>query len=242
MKIEKSMLMSEGAGAEVQRLFPLRADRMNYDPFVLWDHFLLEVGMGFPTHPHRGFEAITYIFEGSMAHKDNLGNESRVYPGGAQRFTAGRGLEHSEMPDTQGRTSGIQLWINLPRRLKTLEPDYQQVDATEIPETEIDGGVVRTIVGEGSPVALHTPVNYLDISLNEGASYHHEVAEGFRGLLYLVEGQLRLEDGNVLDAGDALFMESEEVLNLVAQQLSRFMLCLGTPHREPIRQYGPFVD
>ena len=90
-----SVLTSEGDGAEVRRLFPLRAGRMNHDPFVLWDHFFLEKGTGFPTHPHRGFEAITYIFEGSMEHRDNLGNHSRVYEKGAQRFTAGKGIEHA---------------------------------------------------------------------------------------------------------------------------------------------------
>ena len=109
MRFVESVLTSEGAGAEVQRLFPIRAGRMNHDPFVLWDHFLLEKGMGFPTHPHRGFEAITYIFEGSMEHKDNLGNHSRVYAKGAQRFTAGSGLEHSEMPDESQRTTGIDI-------------------------------------------------------------------------------------------------------------------------------------
>ena len=242
MRIVDSLLTSEGDGAEVKRLFPLRAGRMNHDPFVLWDHFYLKKGTGFPTHPHRGFEAITYIFEGSMEHKDNLGNHSRVYEKGAQRFTAGRGIEHSEMPDPEGNTTGIQLWINLPKRLKTLEPGYQQVDAEEIPEQQIKGGKVRTIVGEGSAMKLHTPVQYQDISLQKGASFSEEIADSFQGLLYVVEGELQI-NADKLPAGKAIYIEEQDTgIEVTALEDSRFMLCVGKPHKEPIHQWGPFVD
>lgn len=242
MRIVESVLTSEGDGAEVKRLFPLRAGRMNHDPFVLWDHFFLKKGTGFPTHPHRGFEAITYIFEGSMEHKDNLGNHSRVYEGGAQRFTAGKGIEHSEMPDTEGNTSGIQLWINLPQRLKTLEPEYQQVDAQDIPERSIDGGVVRDIVGESSPLRLHTAVQYQDVSLQQGASLTTNIAEDFQGLLYLVSGELQTGK-QILDEGNAIYFdEADDKIAVSALKDSRFMICLGKPHHEPIKQWGPFVD
>jgi redox-sensitive bicupin YhaK (pirin superfamily) len=242
MRFVEGVLTSEGEGAEVRRLFPLRAGRMNHDPFVLWDHFFLQKGTGFPTHPHRGFEAITYLFEGSMAHKDNLGNHSRVYENGAQRFTAGKGIEHSEMPDTEGNTTGIQLWINLPQHLKTLEPGYQQVDADSIPEQKIAGGVIRIIVGESSPLQLHTPVRYLDVRLTKGASYRERIPENFQGLVYVVNGVLQCE-GEKIEAGNAVYIEEmDNQLEVIAEQDTRFMLCIGQPHKEPIRQWGPFVD
>jgi len=242
MRIVESMLTSEGDGAEVQRLFPIRAGRLNHDPFVLWDHFSLQKGMGFPTHPHRGFEAITYIFEGSMEHKDNLGNHSRVYANGAQRFTAGSGMKHSEMPDESHRTTGIQLWINLPKRLKSLAPDYQQVNADNLPEQQVNGLRIRTIVGEGSSLSLHTDVRYLDIHLDEGVTFSQDIAEGFQGVIYVVNGALRFDHDSV-ESGHAIYIEEgDKKVELVAEQNSRFMFCVGKPHHEPIKQVGPFVD
>ena len=102
----------EGADAFVHRLFPVPRSTLNWDPFVLWDHFTLQGGTGFPPHPHRGFEGITYVLEGAMQHADSLGNRSSVQAGGIQRFTAGRGIEHSETPAPEGATNGIQLWVN----------------------------------------------------------------------------------------------------------------------------------
>ena len=135
MKKVVALTVPEGDGVMVKRLMP-RQGLMNFDPFVLMDHFDIEGG-GFPDHPHRGFEAITYMLDGGMQHVDNLGNKSVVYAGGLQRFTAGKGLVHSEMP--QGRAQGIQLWINLPKRLKQMQPSYQQVDAEDIPSDSNDG-------------------------------------------------------------------------------------------------------
>ncbi|MFQ5586240.1 MAG: pirin family protein, partial [Thermodesulfobacteriota bacterium] len=147
VQVRHAVEMKEGNGADVKRLMPVPGF-MNYDPFVLWDHFDVRPDAGFPDHPHRGFEAITYVFEGSMNHKDNLGNESTVTRGGAQRFTAGKGIVHSEMPSPEGHTRGIQLWINLPARLKTIQPAYQQVDAHDMQEQVIDKGTLRVITGE----------------------------------------------------------------------------------------------
>ncbi|MDD3517273.1 MAG: pirin family protein [Chromatiales bacterium] len=230
---------AEGDGAVVKRLMPLRGF-MNYDPFVLFDHFILEGGGGFPEHPHRGFEAITYLFEGSIAHADNLGNDSRVGVGGAQRFTAGRGIVHSEMPATDGPTSGIQLWINLPLRLKGIDPAYQGLDAADLPERPIEGGRERIIVGPGSPLALHTPVDYRDVHLDAGAAYAFAPASGRRGLVYVVDGAMNV-NGRALRAGEAAFCD-DVALAIEATQASRFMLAFGAPHGEPIRQYGPYVD
>ena len=114
----------EGRGATVRRIFP-GPDIRHLDPFVLLDDFGVRRPAGFPMHPHRGFEAFTYMIEGAFFHKDNLGNESEIFAGGTQRFTSGKGAWHSEMPSTDGRNRGLQLWVNLPRRLKPMPPDYE---------------------------------------------------------------------------------------------------------------------
>ena len=239
--IKPAIEMSEGDGVDVNRLFPVSSKMMNYDPFVLWDNFNLGPDRGFPTHPHRGFEAITYMFSGSLEHKDNLGNQSRVTSGGAQRFTAGRGLEHSEMPDSKVNSNGIQLWINLAKDLKSIEPDYQQVDKENIPDKKIDGGMISVIVGDESPVKLNTPVRYLNIKLDKGASHIESIPDDFRGFIYILSGQLDV-NSNEVNKREAFFFEDINELNIDALAESHFMLCMGKPHREPIKQYGPFVD
>lgn len=239
--IKPAIEMSEGDGVDVNRLFPVSSKMMNYDPFVLWDNFNIGAGHGFPTHPHRGFEAITYMFSGSIEHKDNIGNQSRVTAGGAQRFTAGKGLEHSEMPDTEGMSNGIQLWINLAKRLKTIEPGYQQVDKENIPEINKDGARVRVIVGDESPVKLKTPVRYLEVNLEAGAKLVEAIPETFRGFIYLLSGSLTVNNESV-NKKEAFFYENINLLDVEALEESHFMLCMGQPHGEPIRQYGPFVD
>lgn len=237
INVRPAVMVPEGAGVEVRRLMPV-AGLHNFDPFVLWDHFDISSG-GFPDHPHRGFEAITYMFAGGMQHADNLGNRGTVHGGGAQRFTAGSGIVHSEMPD--GHAAGIQLWINLSRRLKGVDPEYQQVEGDEFPVSEFDGGSFKTIVGEGGPIRLKTEVEYLDVSLAAGARLERPLPEGFRGLVYLVEGAIRL-NGEEATAGSALFVEDEWELTINAIEDSRFMWCFGKPHGEPIYQHGPFVD
>ena len=240
VEIRHALEMKEGDGADVKRLMPIPGF-MNFDPFLLWDHFDVKPGAGFPDHPHRGFEAITYVFDGTMNHKDNLGNESTVTPGGAQRFTAGKGLIHSEMPSQEGNTRGIQLWINLPKRLKAIQPDYQQVDAKEILEQVIEKGKVRVISGEGSPLELNTQVRYLDVSLEAGGSFKETIPESYRGFIYMVEGKGAI-NGDSVEAGDASFMDSIEEIHVAVNEPSRFMVCFGKPYGEPVRQYGPFVD
>jgi redox-sensitive bicupin YhaK (pirin superfamily) len=235
--IQHALVVPEGDGVEVKRLMPV-ANMRNFDPFVLWDHFDISGG-GFPDHPHRGFEAITYMFAGGMQHADNLGNRGTVHGGGAQRFTAGRGIVHSEMPD--GRAAGIQLWINLPQSLKGVEPDYQQVEKGEIPEMVIDGGTVRTIVGENGPIQLKTDVEYLDVSLDAGATIGCAAPDGFQGIIYLIEGSIKV-NGEIVDTGSAAYVDGENSLTIEAIEGSRYMWCFGRPHGEPIYQHGPFVD
>lgn len=239
--IKPAVEMSEGDGVDVHRLFPVSSKMMNYDPFVLWDNFNIGPERGFPTHPHRGFEAITYMFSGSIEHKDNLGNQSTVTSGGAQRFTAGRGIEHSEMPDSQVNSHGIQLWINLAKDLKSIQPGYQQVDKENIPLKEIEGGRISIIVGDESPVKLQTPVRYLNVNLSKNAVLTEAVPDDFRGFVYLLNGDLKINNENVKQR-EAFFFEGIEELNIEALSESQFMLCMGKPHRQPIKQYGPYVD
>ena len=241
-EILDSKKMLEGQGVVVNRLFPVTSGRMNHDPFVLFDHFAVEQGQGFDTHPHRGFEAITYLFSGSMNHKDNLGNDSTVSGGGAQIFCAGRGISHSEMPAGKEVTRGIQFWINLEKKLKTIEPSYQLVAAEEIPVLDFDGGSRTIIVGEGSPVKLQNDISYEYISLDNGASYKLEGIEGLHGLMYLLSGKLEVGQVTLEDAQSLLFDGDNKSLLIKAYTESRFMLASGRPHCEPIRQYGPYVD
>jgi len=236
--IRPAQEVEEGDGVRVRRLMPVAGLR-NFDPFVLFDHFKVTPGTGFPPHPPRGFEAITYLFAGQMRHEDNLGNRSTVSAGGAQRFTAGRGLVHSEMPGADAAAEGIQLWINLPRRLKQTDPGYQQVNAGEFAETRGAGVVVRTLVGEGSPLTLLTPVLYQDVSLAAGA--HWDAAVNGRGMLYLVQGGARV-NGLQLAEGAAAFFDEPGELRVETDAPARAVLCAGTPHGEPILQHGPFVD
>jgi len=239
-QIRNVSVVPEGDGVEVKRLFPVHGF-MNVDPFVLWDHFDIGSGHGFPDHPHRGFEAITYMFDGGMNHKDNLGNESFVSAGGAQRFTAGSGLVHSEMPAQQGSSNGIQLWINLPKKLKTINPSYQQVNADEFPVNKFDGGQAKIIVGEGSPLKLNTDVIYQHVNLQDAASYKLEVKPQMRGLVYVMQGSLSINNQPV-KSDQACFIEAVQSLAFIANGQTEFMICFGQPSGEDIYQHGPFVD
>lgn len=237
VSIYQSVTVPEGDGVTVKRLMPAAGLR-NFDPFVLWDHFDISGG-GFPDHPHRGFEAITYLFDGGMNHTDNLGNVGTIHGGGAQRFTAGRGLVHSEFPD--GRAHGIQLWINLPRRLKSLDPAYRQVEADAIPETTANGVTIRTIVGDSGAIALHTAVEYLEIRMAADTRLQRALPSAFRGFIYAVEGSASIGDKQ-LDSGEAALIEDESQIALQSSEGAHLMWCFGRPHHEPIYQHGPFVD
>ncbi len=231
----------EGAGARVRRLFPTKKF-MDYDPFVLLDEFFVDPTAGFPEHPHRGFEAVTYMLEGTFWHRDILGNDSEVGAGGVQRFNAGRGLIHSEMPG--GGTTvchGLQLWINLPRRLKQSEPSYQQVLPEQIPEESITGGKIRTIIGPSSPVVLQTPVTYIDVKLEKNYSYHLPVISESNLFIYVYTGKVEV-GGQSCGQGQACFMGFSGPDTVHAIQDSGFVFLAGRPHAEPIYHNGPYVD
>jgi hypothetical protein len=231
--------MAEGAGAVVQRLFP--TDQLRHlDPFVLLDEFTVEPSAGFPDHPHGGFEAVTYMLDGAFRHRDNLGNDEVVSAGGVQRFTAGERIVHAELPGSEETSHGLQLWVNLPQELKETEPDYQPVPAAEIPESE-DGGIrVRTVVGEGSAVELHTAVRYLDVRLASGGRFEEEVPGSWNGLIYVLDGELSVA-GSSLAPGKGVTFEGGGAVRVTAEGPARFVLIAGEPHGGPIRQRGSFV-
>ena len=238
--VRSAVFGAEGDGAEVNRLFPIRGF-MNFDPFVLWDEFSLRPGTGFPDHPHRGFEGITYVMQGSVKHTDNLGNDSTVHSGGLQRFTAGKGIIHSEMPSAKKETRGIQLWVNLPAESKKIEPDYQQIDAADIRIKDIPGGSVRLLAGDDAVLKLHSDVIYQDVELQAGGRYDMDIGSEMRGFVYLLQGEILIQDLS-FGRAQACFIDEEAVFEIKAISDVRFMLCFGVPHNQRIIQHGSFVD
>ena len=229
----------DGAGATVQRVFP-GPELRHLDPFVLLDDFDVRQPAGFPEHPHRGFEAFTYMIEGAFHHRDSMGNDSVIGPGGTQRFTSGRGARHSEMPATEGRNRGLQLWVNLPRRLKQIEPTYAGVDGAKMPLREAIGHVIREVVGPRSPVELQTEVEYYDLELVADASFAHVVPDGHNALIYVLDGEISLL-GETLAAQGAV-LPTPGAIRIDARRASRVLWLSGRPHGEPIHHRGPFVD
>jgi redox-sensitive bicupin YhaK (pirin superfamily) len=234
----------EGAGAVVKRALPFGYTNV-VDPFVLLDEFFVRPPAAFPDHPHRGFEIVTYMLDGSFRHRDSMGNDSTIQAGGLQRITAGAGIVHAELPMTQGLNHGLQLWINLPRALKGIPADYQGVPGEHLPESSGDGYRVRTVVGPGSPVKLQTRVLYFDVSLQPQARWESDVPAGLAAVLYAFQGS----DGRVgesqaeVGAGAlAILGEGDSVRVLAGREPLRFALIAGQPHGEPIRMRGPYVD
>jgi redox-sensitive bicupin YhaK (pirin superfamily) len=246
---------SDGAGVKLTRVIGQpRLDAL--DPFLLLDEFGTDraedyIG-GFPSHPHRGFETVTYMLDGRMRHKDNHGHEGVLVPGSVQWMTAGRGIVHSEMPEQEhGRMRGFQLWLNLPARDKMSEPRYQEFGPEEIPRVTPEVGVVvKVIAGRvGSavgPIVQHaTEPVYLDVALDAGATWAHALPEDHTAFVYVYEGELRVGSGvngatvaapelAVLGAGREVRLEGR-----AAQ--SRAIVVAGRPLREPVARHGPFV-
>ena len=247
---------TDGAGVELVRVIGQPA-LIDLDPFLLLDSFRSDDPddyiAGFPPHPHRGFETVTYLLNGRMRHKDNAGNEGVIEPGGIQWMTAGRGIVHSEMPEQEdGLLEGFQLWINLPASHKMTAPAYQEHDRAEIPSETRDGAEIRVITGQTSqgtvgPVSqpLTDPL-YLDVTLQAETWFSEPVSAGHSTIVYVIRGSLELEavDGQtcrierdqlgVLDDGGRVEL-------LASEATTRFLLIAGKPLNEPIARGGPFV-
>jgi redox-sensitive bicupin YhaK (pirin superfamily) len=251
---------SDGAGVKLTRVIGSPELDM-LDPFLLLDEFGTDRAedylAGFPDHPHRGFETVTYMLDGRMRHKDNHGNEGLLVPGSVQWMTAGRGLVHSEMPEQQeGRMRGFQLWVNLPASAKMTDPRYQEFAPDRIPVVAPASGVsvkvIAGVVDDADGVAVPGPIVqpatdplYLDITLDAGAAWQYALPPGHSAFAYVFEGAATLGEGDearplqaqqlgVLGGGDLLALRA-------GADGARLILVAGRPLREPVARHGPFV-
>ena len=249
----------EGADVLLRRAFG--PDRSNlFDPFLLFDHFAFNNPIegpivGFPTHPHRGIETVTYILEGNVRHRDSLGNVGIIGPGDVQWMTSGRGILHEEMPrrGPSGLIDGFQLWVNLPAAEKMSQPRYQEIAADSIPTVEKDGLKVRVVAGEyegvsGPVTEIAASPLYMDVTLDPGRELVLPIPPGHSAVAYLFDGKGYFgSTGNgsaadleavrmvIFDDGDHIRIKAAEEAN------ARFMVIAGAPFEEPIFPYGPFV-
>jgi redox-sensitive bicupin YhaK (pirin superfamily) len=222
------------------------------DPFLMLDAFGSDsaddyIG-GFPDHPHRGFETITYMLAGRMRHRDSAGHEGLLADGGVQWMTAGRGVIHSELPEqTEGRMEGFQLWLNLPARDKMAAPWYRDIQSAELPEWRGQGVTARVIAGESHGVAgavrrERTEPLYLDLHLDAGAAFEQPLPEGHNAFVYVYRGSLAIGAQPVPAQRMAILGNVGDGVRLAAQaDGARAILIAGRPLKEPIVQYGPFV-
>ena len=246
---------SDGAGVKLTRVIG-GPDLPELDPFLLLDEFGTDRAedylAGFPSHPHRGFETVTYMLDGRMRHKDNHGNEGLLTPGSVQWMTAGRGLVHSEMPEQEsGRMRGFQLWVNLPARDKMTDPKYQEYAPDRIPVAAPAAGVsVKVIAGQvgdvvGPIVQPATDPVYLDIALDAGIAWEYTLPAGHNAFAYVFEGATTVgegEDARALETHEMAVLGGGDLLQLRAGgKGARLILVAGRPLREPVMRHGPFV-
>ena len=255
----ESIPASDGAGVKLLRSIGQSA-WARVDPFLMLDHFSTDNAddyiAGFPAHPHRGFETVTYMLDGHMRHEDHLGHTGDLKGGGVQWMTAGRGIIHSEMPQQEaGRMRGFQLWINLPAKEKMKPAGYRDIQADEIPVVALPGGVrVKVIAGTLNVDGVTTPGPiqgvttdplYFDVELPAGARFSHALPRGYHAFVYPFEGSvevgpsdaarhLKTHSAGVLTDGDTVELAG-------GPEGGRVILLAGRPLLEPIVQYGPFV-
>lgn len=237
----------EGDGVTVHRTIGLRAIS-ELDPFLLLDEMVLPkdaVGAGFPQHPHRGFETVTYMLSGRMEHKDTAGNHGIIGPGDAQWMTAGRGIVHSEMPVASGQDAhGFQLWVNLPASDKMMAPRYQEVTAGDIPTVDGEGYQARLIAGDldgqkGPIGEIAIAPFYADVTLT-GEEATLPVAPGHTAFLYGIQGGMNVAGQSVPKRTLAVLSDGNSV-TIKGRAGTRFLLIAGKPIGEPVARYGPFV-
>jgi redox-sensitive bicupin YhaK (pirin superfamily) len=259
----ESIATSDGAGVQLRRSVGSRRG-LYVAPFLMLDEFYSDDPddyiAGFPAHPHRGFETVTYMLDGHMRHEDHLGNRGDLGPGGVQWMTAGRGIIHSEMPQqSAGRMRGFQLWINLPSKDKMQPASYRDIPPGEIPSVKLPGGgEMRVIAGtieidgiaangpvNGSGAKLGTDPQYLDVHLPAGALFTAPLASGRSAFLYAYEGSARVgaagQDHALPHRAAGILSDGDQVRLLAGADGVRFLLLSAKPLREPVVQYGPFV-
>ena len=245
-----SVLTSDGAGVTLRRSLGTQM-LPELDPFLMLDNFGTDRPedyiAGFPDHPHRGFETVTYMLKGLMRHKDNTGAEGILRPGSIQWITAGRGIVHSEMPEqTEGEMSGFQLWVNLPAKDKMCEPRYQDIEPDAVPVVETgEYATVRVLAGqvdgqEGPVKGVAADPLYLDVKLAPGGAFTHPVTEGHNAFIYVFEGRVEVE-GTSVDKDELGVLGTGDSVTLTSSDGGRCILVAGKPFGEPVERYGPFV-
>ena len=252
--VAKAMNTSDGAGVRLMRSLGTPQVPL-VDPFLMLDEFRSDDPndyiAGFPAHPHRGFETVTYMLAGSMQHKDSVGNTGNLRAGSVQWMTAARGIIHSEMPKQEdGLMWGFQLWVNLPAKDKMGDPRYQDIDPSEIPQQALpDGGTVRVVAGQfgehvGPVGGVATKPVMFDVELPAGGSLEVPIPEGHNGFAYVFGGQARLGDrkGEVPRGNLAVLGRDGDGLRIEAgSEGTRVLVVAGKPIEEPVARYGPFV-
>jgi redox-sensitive bicupin YhaK (pirin superfamily) len=251
-KVIPSIAASDGAGVKLRR--SLGASQLaRHDPFLMLDEFYSDNPddylAGFPSHPHRGFETVTYMLDGHMQHKDSGGNTGDLGPGDVQWMTAARGLIHSEMPQqTEGRMRGFQLWLNLPAKEKMQPPAYRDIPAGQIPSVAIDRGVVKVIAGafggtRGAVYGGSTDAHYWDVHLEPGAVFEAALPAAHNAFVYAYEGEAFVgEEKTALAHRAAGLLSTGDKVRLIAGgKGARVLVLAGRPIGEPVVQYGPFV-
>ena len=241
---------AEGVGARVRRSIG-RPELRNHDPFLMLDEFNVDKNGGFPDHPHRGFETVTYMLEGQFQHEDFAGHKGTIGPGDLQWMTAGRGIVHSEMPvKSQTRAHGLQLWINLPKEHKMCEPQYQELLDEEIKRaTPQDGVVVKVIAGEShgvkSQVYTRTPTMYLDYKMDKNKTVEQSIPTSYTGFIYMLKGTAYIGDKEFEGKAHHTLTFSEDGTDTIKittkDEDAHFVVIAGEPLKEPIVQHGPFV-
>jgi redox-sensitive bicupin YhaK (pirin superfamily) len=252
LRVIKPQSVVEGAGVRLKR--SIATAELDYlDPFLLFDHFgsndPADYLAGFPMHPHRGIETVTYMLAGAVQHRDSLNNSGVIGAGDVQWMTAGGGIMHEEMPEPRdGKMEGFQLWVNLPARLKMSRPRYQEIKGEQIPSKRLaGGGWIRVIAGEvegttGPVTEIVADPTYLDISLPNGQNYSHPVSRGHTALAYLFEGAASFSESSQFSGPMVfIFSDGDQIQIQAGPQGARFLLISGLPLGEPIARYGPFV-
>ncbi|KAL9623159.1 MAG: hypothetical protein Q9160_002474 [Pyrenula sp. 1 TL-2023] len=252
---------SEGAGARVRRSIGTPQLR-NFSPFLMLDHFTIHPGAGFPDHPHRGQETITYLLSGGVDHEDFAGNKGTIGPGDLQFMTAGRGIMHAEMPrqNPDGSANvGMQLWVDLPKELKACEPRYRDLRADEIPAVDIDDNrvTVKVISGRSHGVdsvrdLAYTPVWIFDVTVQPGGSIQQELPAGWNAFAYTLNGTTTFSSGTKSSSAqgvapwhNVVFEAEGDIVSAAVEEgagaAGRFILVAGQPLDQKVVQYGPFV-
>ena len=253
-RLTRSRPTLEGAGVHLKRAFG-SADVPRYDPFLMLDDFHsdrpADYMAGFPWHPHRGIETVTYMISGEVEHGDSMGNKGVILSGEVQWMTAGSGIVHQEMPRRQNGTLwGLQLWVNLPASHKMMGPRYRGIRATDIPSCQLEsGGLVKVVAGsfkgcQGPVRDLIGDPEYLDVSLPSLANFGHDIAKGHTAFAYVLEGEGRFERGQKSAIGTEallLYGDGDQVSIRAEKAGLRFILVSGRPLREPVAWGGPIV-